>query len=127
MADVQPNETYGQSAPRSASTRIYTWDLTTGFNSLDDRAVQICMEGVRQYYLSLSSAGNLSACTIKVIGYHDAETDTGITLNNATGFLITGSFTVPCLGTACPAYMAPTMTNITSTAGTTSMQLVLQY
>ncbi len=126
MADVQPNETY-KGVPRVASTRIYTWDLTTGVNSLSDRAVQICMEGVRQYYIYFTSAGGVTAATIKPVAYHNADTSTGVNLNTAAGFLITGSFTVPCVGTICPVYMGVTLTSITSTADTTRMQLVLQY
>jgi hypothetical protein len=128
MADVSANETY-TSVPRPGETRIYTWDLATGTNVLSDVALPVDAGGANWVYITIKDAGNAASYTIKPVGYTTLATASGSgqTINSIGGFIITGTQSSPCVCRIAPRYIAPTLTAVTSTAGTTTIQVEINY
>ena len=128
MADVSANETY-TNVPRPGTTRIYTWDLTTATNSVSDEALPVDAGGAKWVYITIKSAGAATAYTIKPIGYATLATASGAgqVVNSITGFVTTGSQTAPCVMRIAPRYIAPRLTGVTSGAGTTVVQVEINY
>lgn len=128
MADVSANETYN-SVPRPGTTRIYTWDLTTATNSVSDEALPVDAGGAKWVYITIKSAGAASNYTIKPIGYATLATASGSgqVINSIAGFITTGSQAAPCVMRIAPRYIAPRLTGVTSGAGTTVVQVEVNY
>ena len=134
MANVSPNEDYGQQVGKPGEVRKYTYVLNHDGTAVIDAALSVDVRGARSVmgYIKSDHTGSITGGILKFRLHEDVGTSTGATVATASGIVVNGTITAPSLLVGVvPMYLSPTIGNTTwdgtNTAGTVTAVLEVAF